>query len=510
VSPYAYNQHFEGDKLSELVDSYQATGRYVLTREQALGALGVSDEALKKAVQRLVAKRRLAVLRRGFFVIVPMEYREAGAPPPSWFIDELMEFHGQLYYVGLLSAAALHGAAHQQPQEFQVITNEQLRPAVAGRARIRFFQKLHIERTPTIEMKTETGAMRVATPEATALDLLRYLEGAGHLGHVATVLGELAEKIEAERLAEVAKLEGELSNAQRLGHILDQVGAREVAAAPAAWISEQHPRFVPLRSDRSARRAATGDRTRAVGGPSRPAARPRRRRAADAGWTPGGAPVRSRAEATPDRDRMRMDARASLRRTRTPTRSGLGSPGLRRRGRPHERACRRGASPRRPAGSRARPASRIGPTADRQLPRARNVEQAFTGSEHGREILEAVERPERVRPSADLHGRRSAFHCAQRWDRGADASCEHGHGLVPRDSGRAQAAAEPCERGCRLGYGNHKVQYLILIDLLQTIVCIFMESSCRPARPGERPSCSYNPPTFTRACLPTTLPARAK
>ncbi len=32
--------------------------------------------------------------------------------------------------------------------------------------------------------------MCVATPEATAVDLFRYLEGAGHLGHVATVLAE--------------------------------------------------------------------------------------------------------------------------------------------------------------------------------------------------------------------------------------------------------------------------------------------------------------------------------
>lgn len=107
-----------------------------------------------------------------------------------------------------------------------------------------------------MEMKTETGAMRVSTPEATALDLLRYIEGAGHLGNVATVLAELAEKMEGQRLVEVAKLEGELSNAQRLGHLLDQVGAGELGAALAAWVAEQRPRFVPLRSDRSARRAA--------------------------------------------------------------------------------------------------------------------------------------------------------------------------------------------------------------------------------------------------------------
>ena len=63
--------------LAELVDSCQANGRYALTRDEAMRALGLSQEALKKAVQRLVAKRRLAVPHRGFYVIVPLEYRAA-------------------------------------------------------------------------------------------------------------------------------------------------------------------------------------------------------------------------------------------------------------------------------------------------------------------------------------------------------------------------------------------------------------------------------------------------
>ena len=252
------------ESLASLVDSCQATGRYVLTREQALKGLRISEEALRKAVQRLVAKRRLAVPRRGFFVIVPMEYREAGAPPPSWFIDELMKFCERRYYVGLLSAAALYGAAHQQPQEFQVVTDGQLRPVVAGRARIRFFRKLHIEQTPTKEINTETGVMRIATPEATALDLLRYVEGAGHIGHAATVVDELTEKMDARRLAELAKLEGDLPNAQRLGYLLDHVGGSKAAAALAAWIAEQRPRFVSLRPDRSSRLAEKNDRWRVL------------------------------------------------------------------------------------------------------------------------------------------------------------------------------------------------------------------------------------------------------
>jgi predicted transcriptional regulator of viral defense system len=249
--------------LSDLVDGYQASGRYTFTREDALGRLGISGEALKKAVQRLVAKRRLAVPRRGFFVIVPIEYRDAGAPPASWFIDPLMRFHGHPYYVGLLSAAALHGAAHQQPQEFQVVTDTQLRPAVAARARIRFFRKCRLERTPTTSLKTETGTMSVSTPEATALDLLRYL-APGQLGDVATVLAALAERLDAQRLAAAAKAEGDLSTAQRLGYLLELVGAGGVAAGLAAWIAAEHARLVPLRADRSARRGQRDPRWRVI------------------------------------------------------------------------------------------------------------------------------------------------------------------------------------------------------------------------------------------------------
>jgi hypothetical protein len=105
-----YTERHDKQTLADLVDTYQASGRYVFTRDDALGTLGVTEEALKKAVQRLVTKRRLAVPLRGFSIIVPIEYREAAAPPASWFIDDLMKFYGQPYYVGLLTAAALHGS----------------------------------------------------------------------------------------------------------------------------------------------------------------------------------------------------------------------------------------------------------------------------------------------------------------------------------------------------------------------------------------------------------------
>ena len=51
-------------------------------------------------------------------------------------------------------------------------------------------------------VKTVTGSIRVSTPEATALDLLRYVAAAGYLSNVATVLHELAEACDAGRPAD--------------------------------------------------------------------------------------------------------------------------------------------------------------------------------------------------------------------------------------------------------------------------------------------------------------------
>ncbi|MBN1426017.1 type IV toxin-antitoxin system AbiEi family antitoxin [Candidatus Fermentibacteria bacterium] len=232
--------------LRDFVDALQAEGRYTFDRAEAMAVLKVSSPVLKKAMTRLVAKRRIAVPTRGFFVIVPLEYRAAGAPPASWFIDDLMRHLGKPYYVGVLSAAGLHGAAHQQPQEFQVVTAVSRRSAVAGRSRIRFFGKRHVEHTPTAVLKSETGTMRVSTPEATAIDLLRYLSSAGGLGNVATVLAELAERIDPALLAQAAADDGEFACAQRLGYILDAVDSGDRAEELAKLVANADPRRIPL------------------------------------------------------------------------------------------------------------------------------------------------------------------------------------------------------------------------------------------------------------------------
>jgi predicted transcriptional regulator of viral defense system len=253
-----------GKALADFVDALQASGRYTFRREEARDELGGSEPAFRAAVRRLVEKRRLAVPRRGFFVVVPVEHRSAGVPPAPWFIDDLMAYLERPYYVGLLSAAALHGSAHQQPQEFQVVVGEPLRPSRVGRTRIRFVTKRNLAVTPVADIQTETGSMKVSTPEATALDLVMYCRLAGHLGNVATVLAEISEKLGGEELRRAAEAGAEMPSVQRLGHLLDLVGAEVLAEPLAALVVETKPRLVPLRPDRPRGRSRTDPRWRLV------------------------------------------------------------------------------------------------------------------------------------------------------------------------------------------------------------------------------------------------------
>lgn len=237
--------------MAHWVEQLQSRGRYTFTRAQAESDTGRSFVAAQTALRRLKQQGRVVSPRRGFYVVVPPEYRAAGSPPASWFIDDLMRHLGQPYYVGLLSAAAIHGAGHQQPMVFQVVTDRPTREMRAGKVVIRFSMSRLVERLPTVEQQTETGTMRVAAAETCAFDLVRYPEAAGHLSNAATVLAELAERLDARKLVAVAPLV-RLPDVQRLGFLLDAVGQAELARPLAEWLAARHPRAVPLQAGKAA------------------------------------------------------------------------------------------------------------------------------------------------------------------------------------------------------------------------------------------------------------------
>jgi predicted transcriptional regulator of viral defense system len=162
---------------------------------------------------------------RGLHVFVTPEFRKWGVVPAEWFIDAAMAHLRRRYYVGLLAAAARHGAAHQASQVFQVIVDRQVPGRELGRLRLDFLVSERIERVPVETVNTPTGTMRISSPETTALDLVERAPDAGGLSHVATVLAELAERLDEKRLATAARLYPR-AVAARLGHLLEHVAPK--------------------------------------------------------------------------------------------------------------------------------------------------------------------------------------------------------------------------------------------------------------------------------------------
>ena len=230
---------------AQLIVDLAARGRYEFTTSEAVEALGKSVPAVRAALRRLKARGEIADPHRGFHVIVPPEYRRLGCLPADQFIPQLMAHLHEPYYVALISAAELHGAAHQRPQAFQVMVKISRRPLACGVVRVQFAARKDLGSTPVVEKRSPRGFLRVASPEATALELVGYAGLCGGLDNVASVVAELAGSLDSQSLLAAARL-SPIAWTQRLGYLLDLTGHREPADALATLVTERGPLFARL------------------------------------------------------------------------------------------------------------------------------------------------------------------------------------------------------------------------------------------------------------------------
>lgn len=210
--------------LLNWIEKQQSLGKYTFSLEQLKQDFpNTSDKAINLALSRLSNKGRIISIYKGFYLIVPPEYSSRSILPPILFIHQLMQYIGRFYYVGLLSAAALHGAAHQQPQEFFVMTNSKQAPTQRKGLKINYIKKKNIPENLIEKRKTESGYVYVSNPELTATDLIYYHNRIGGLNRAATVLSELAEAIKPKNINQELIQNVPMTTLQRLGFILENI-----------------------------------------------------------------------------------------------------------------------------------------------------------------------------------------------------------------------------------------------------------------------------------------------
>jgi predicted transcriptional regulator of viral defense system len=240
--------------ISEFLFKIRARGRYSFTLDELRSTLTISEKAISQSLFRLKSKGQIAQVRQGFYVIVPPEYSSSGILPLYVYIDQMMNWLDRPYYVGLLSAASIHGSSHQQPMEsFIMITNPALRKISHPSIVINFLVKGSWEESDIIKKKTDAGYINVSSPELTALDLLLFNNWLG-INRATEIISELAEEMKPSVLAQTARRFPVTATIQRLGYVLDNGLSNEKMASVLEKVlagRKVHP--VPLSSSKERR-----------------------------------------------------------------------------------------------------------------------------------------------------------------------------------------------------------------------------------------------------------------
>ena len=213
-------------RLEYWIEECQSKGKLAFNLDELRQSFKSDTEtALRRVLDRLSEKQKVVSIFKGYYIIIPPQYSSKGILPAAMFIDGLMKFLERKYYVALLNAAALHGASHQQPQEYFIVTDYPVLRATKKKGlKINYISTRQLPpETLTEKKKTETGYITISNPLLTAIDLINYEKKIGGLNRASTVINELVEAIKPNDVSEELIKYASVSSLQRFGFILDEV-----------------------------------------------------------------------------------------------------------------------------------------------------------------------------------------------------------------------------------------------------------------------------------------------
>ena len=217
--------------VKKYIDDLASKGRYYFTLREIERDIEQSKGSIMVNLSRLKRAGEIASPARGYYIIIPLEYRALGSLPPDQFIPDLMKFLDIPYYVGLLSAGMYHGAAHQQPQVFQVMLPTVRNNLTIGKVRVGFHMNKYLDQCPVRTFNTPRSVLSVSSPEATALDLVAYPRASAGFSNILTVLSELVESMDLEEFCRMLNTKREVTVLQRLGYLFELLEKDSFASA---------------------------------------------------------------------------------------------------------------------------------------------------------------------------------------------------------------------------------------------------------------------------------------
>lgn len=197
---------------------------YSFSFEEIINNTEKTETALKFELVRLIQKKEIFNLRKGFYLIVPPRYSGNVQIPVQLYIDKLFEYLKRKYYVGFFSAARFYGAGHQQIQKDYVMTEKpKMNDIRKNNFEIRFLTATNWAANNVVKKKSDAGFFKISDPALTAVDLIHYQMKLGGLNKILTVLEELVEQITIEEITKLLSWYPYKSTLQRLGFLFEKM-----------------------------------------------------------------------------------------------------------------------------------------------------------------------------------------------------------------------------------------------------------------------------------------------
>lgn len=215
--------------LPHYLENLLSEGKHYFTANDLQKNLGMNKNSISASLSRLSKKGRVRMIRRGFGVILDVGGVE---PHPSYYIEAMMNHLDVKYYVGLLTAAAHWGAGHQSSMSYQIVVDRPVFKVSFKKLRMEFVTKKETFPEKGIQRVAGVGGyFKIASPELTAIDLVRFPKKSGHLSNIATVLKDLVSKWDGRVMFSLC-LDSLVPSVtlQRLGYLLDRVLSLEKEA----------------------------------------------------------------------------------------------------------------------------------------------------------------------------------------------------------------------------------------------------------------------------------------
>lgn len=210
-----------GKKETYLISSLARENKNIFTLEEVRAIIG---EGAKKTIHNLVRKKWVLKLKRGLYVLVPLDIGVKGAD--SFAVHNFVIASKLLepYYIGYWSALNYYGFSDQIPTTTFIATTKARKKIEILQTTYVFVQVSEKKFFGTVEIEIEGEKVRISDRNKTIADCLDHPEYCGGIDEIARSIYFSKDEIDFKKIKTIAFKMENLTILKRLGYILEVSG----------------------------------------------------------------------------------------------------------------------------------------------------------------------------------------------------------------------------------------------------------------------------------------------